>query len=303
MNLQLSLCCISSILQAEGYKFRTMTYKSFSSKSRDESLEKLSDIIRNNFFVTEKIIRHCAANNISGYRISSDLCPVIKHPDIMLSLEELPNYNLIEKEINNVSLAIKETSIRVSAHPSEYITLTSEDDIKIKHSLVDLEFHGEIFDRLGLSRTHYNPLNIHVRKEGDPEELCNIFMKNFERLSDGIKSRLVLENNDTGNTWDVATLKKYFYKDNNIPITFDNLHHKMLNKGVSEFDAFLDAYETWGDIIPVFHYSEGKDNGRAHKDMAEYLPENFGKNVLFDVELKSKDIAILDILRRFRNDN
>ena len=303
MNLQLSLCCISSILQAEGYKFRTMTYKSFSSKSRDESLEKLSDIIRNNFFVTEKIIRHCAANNISGYRISSDLCPVIKHPDIMLSLEELPNYNLIEKEINNVSLAIKETSIRVSAHPSEYITLTSEDDIKIKHSLVDLEFHGEIFDRLGLSRTHYNPLNIHVRKEGDPDQLCNIFMKNFERLSDGIKSRLVLENNDTGNTWDVATLKKYFYKDNNIPITFDNLHHKMLNKGVSEFDAFLDAYETWGDIIPVFHYSEGKDNGRAHKDMAEYLPENFGKNVLFDVELKSKDIAILDILRRFRNDN
>lgn len=303
MNLQLSLCCISSILQAEGYKFRTMTYKSFSSKSRDESLEKLSDIIRNNFFVTEKIIRHCAANNISGYRISSDLCPVIKHPDVMLSLEELPNYNLIEKEINNVSLAIKETSIRISAHPSEYITLTSEDDIKIKHSLVDLEFHGEIFDRLGLSRTHYNPLNIHVRKEGDPEELCNIFMKNFERLSDGIKSRLVLENNDTGNTWDVATLKKYFYKDNNIPITFDNLHHKMLNKGVSEFDAFLDAYETWGDIIPVFHYSEGKDNGRAHKDMADYLPENFGKNVLFDVELKSKDIAILDILRRFRNDN
>jgi UV DNA damage endonuclease len=303
MNLQLSLCCISSILQAEGYKFRTMTYKSFSSKSRDESLEKLSDIIRNNFFVTEKIIRHCAANNISGYRISSDLCPVIKHPDVMLSLEELPNYNLIEKEINNVSLAIKETSIRVSAHPSEYITLTSEDDIKIKHSLVDLEFHGEIFDRLGLSRTHYNPLNIHVRKEGDPDQLCNIFMKNFERLSDGIKSRLVLENNDTGNTWDVATLKKYFYKDNNIPITFDNLHHKMLNKGVSEFDAFLDAYETWGDIIPVFHYSEGKDNGRAHKDMAEYLPENFGKNVLFDVELKSKDIAILDILRRFRNDN
>ena len=303
MNLQLSLCCISSILQAEGYKFRTMTYKSFSSKSRDESLEKLSDIIRNNFFVTEKIIRHCAANNISGYRISSDLCPVIKHPDVMLSLEELPNYNLIEEQINNVSLAIKETNIRVSAHPSEYITLTSEDDIKIKHSLVDLEFHGEIFDRLGLSRTHYNPLNIHVRKEGDPDELCNIFMKNFERLSDGIKSRLVLENNDTGNTWDVATLKKYFYKDNNIPITFDNLHHKMLNKGVSEFDAFLDAYETWGDIIPVFHYSEGKDNGRAHKDMADYLPENFGKNVLFDVELKSKDIAILDILRRFRNDN
>jgi UV DNA damage repair endonuclease len=77
----------------------------------------------------------------------------------------------------------------------------------------------------------------------------------------------------------------------------------MLNKGVSYSDAFFDAYETWNDIIPIFHYSEGKNNGRAHKDMADELPENFGKEVLFDVELKSKDIAILDILRRLENDN
>ncbi len=303
MNLQLSLCCISSILQAEGFKFRTMTYKSFSSKSRDESLEKLSGIIINNFFVTEKIIRHCAANEIEGYRISSDLCPVIKHPDVMMMLEDLPNYNLIEREIKNVSLAIEETGIRVSAHPSEYITLTSDDDIKIKHSLIDLELHGEIFDKLNLSQSYYNPLNIHIRKEGDVKELSNIFMKNFERLSDSVKSRLVLENNDTGNTWDVATLKNYFYEPYGIPVTFDNLHHKMLNKGVSEYDAFLNAYETWNDIIPIFHYSEGKDGGRAHKDMADNLPENFGKKILFDVELKNKDIAILDILRRFRDDN
>ena len=128
-------------------------------------------------------------------------------------------------------------------------------------------------------------------------------MKNFERLSDNVKSRLVLENNDTGSTWDVDTLKKYFYRNHNIPITFDNLHHKILNKGVSEKDAFFSAYETWNDIIPIFHYSEGKDNGRAHRDMAEHLPQNFGKKVYFDVELKSKDIAILDILRRLRNDN
>ena len=301
--MNLSLCCISNILAEQGHKFRTMTYKSFVSKSREESLEKLSGIVVNNFLVTEKIINHCAANNINGYRISSDLVPVIKHPEVMLALEDLPNYNLIESSINNVSLAIKETGIRVSAHPSEYITLTSDDDIKIKHSLIDLEFHAEIFERLGLERSYYNPLNIHIRKDGSAEELYKTFMKNFERLSEGVKSRLVLENNDTGSTWDVDTLKQYFYRNHNIPITFDNLHHKILNKGVSEKDAFFNAYETWDDIIPIFHYSEGKDNGRAHRDMAEHLPENFGKEVYFDVELKSKDIAILDILRRLRNDN
>jgi UV DNA damage endonuclease len=127
-------------------------------------------------------------------------------------------------------------------------------------------------------------------------------MKNFERLSDSVKSRLVLENNDTGSTWDVAALRKYFYEPYGIPVTFDNLHHQMLNNGVAAEDAFYNAYETWNNIIPIFHYSEGKDGGRAHKDMADHLPEDFGKEVLFDVELKNKDIAILDILRRMKDD-
>ena len=291
------------MLAEEGHKFRTMTFKSFSSKSKEESLEKLSGIVANNFSVSEKIIRHCAAIGIKGYRISSDLCPVINHPEVNVALEDLPNFGFINYEIIKLKKAIEETGIRVSAHPSEYISLTSEDDKVINNSIKDLEQHAEIFERLGLERSHYNPLNIHIRKEGDPDQLCNIFMKNFERLSVGVKSRLVLENNDTGNTWDVVTLKKYFWRQHNIPVTFDNLHHKMLNKGVSHCDAFFDAYETWNDTIPIFHYSEGKNNGRAHKDMADELPENFGKEVLFDVELKSKDIAILDILRRLENDN
>ena len=296
--MNLSLCCISNILAEQGYKFRTMTYKSFSSKDKTESLEKLSEIIINNFSVTREIINHCAANNIKGYRLSSDLCPVIKHPSVMLELEDLPNYKLIEEEINNVSAAIKNTGIRVSAHPSEYITLTSEDPIKVNHSLVDLEFHAEIFERLNLSKSYYNPLNIHVRKEGDPEELSKTFIDNYNKLSSNVKSRLVLENNDTGKTWTVEILKKYFYDTYNIPVTYDNLHHNMLNNNMSHEDAFFLAYSTW-NCTPIFHYSEGKNGTRAHRDMAEDLPVNYDKDVLFDVELKSKDYAILDILKRY----
>jgi hypothetical protein len=35
--------------------------------------------------------------------------------------------------------------------------------------------------------------------------------------------------------------------------------------------------------------------------MAANLPENYDKDVLFDVELKSKDYAILDILKRYND--
>ena len=298
--MNLSLCCISNILAEQGHKFRTMTFKSFSSKEREESLEKLSGIIINNFNTAEKIVRHCKENNIQGYRLSSDLCPVIKHPDVMLALEDLPNYSEIEESIKDLSLAIKETEIRVSAHPSEYITLTSDDDIKINHSIVDLELHAEIFDRLELSKSYYNPLNIHIRKEGDAKDLSQTFMRNYNRLSESVKSRLVLENNDTGNTWTVKNLKKYIYNDYGIPVTFDNLHHEMLNHDVSHYDAFFEAYSTW-NCTPIFHYSEGKNGTRAHSDMAANLPENYDKDVLFDVELKSKDYAILDILKRYND--
>jgi UV DNA damage endonuclease len=277
-----------------------MTYKSFSSKERAESLEKLSLIVINNFNVSEKIVRHCAANNIKGYRLSSDLCPVIKHPDVMIGLEDLPNYSDIEESIKDLSAAIKETGIRVSAHPSEYITLTSDDPIKVQHSIIDLELHAEIFERLSLERSYYNPLNIHIRKEGDAKELCDTFISNYNKLSISVKSRLVLENNDTGNTWTVANLKKYFFEPYGIPVTFDNLHHNMLNHGVSHKDAFFEAYLTW-NCTPIFHYSEGKNGTRAHRDMGEDLPINYNKDVLFDVELKGKDYAILDILKRYND--
>ena len=298
--MNLSLCCISNILAEQGHKFRTMTFKSFSSKSREESLEKLSGIIINNFQTSEKIVKHCATNNIQGYRLSSDLTPVIKHPEVMLALEDLPNYNDINKSIKDLSIAIKETGIRVSAHPSEYITLTSDDNVKVQHSIIDLELHAEIFDRLELSQTYYNPLNIHVRKEGDAKDLSQTFMRNYNLLSESVKKRLVLENNDTGNTWTVNNLKKYFYNEHGIPVTFDNLHHEMLNHDVSHRDAFFEAYSTW-NCTPIFHYSEGKNGTRAHSDMATNLPENYDKDVLFDVELKSKDYAILDILKRYND--
>jgi len=295
--MNLSLCCISNILAEQGHKFRTMTYKSFSGKERSESLEKLSGIIINNFSVTGKHINHCAANGIKGYRLSSNLCPVIKHPEVMLSLEDLPNYNLIEEEINNVSAAIKETGIRVSAHPGEFISLTNtKDPGVVNRSIIDLEFHGEVFERLGLERSYYNPLNIHIRKEGDEKELSSIFMRNYDRLPEVVKKRLVLENNDTGNIWTVSNLKKYFFEPYGIPVTFDNLHHEMLNHGTSHKDAFFEAYSTW-NCTPIFHYSEGKDGTRAHKDMPDNLPVNYNKDVLFDVELKGKDYAILSLYK------
>lgn len=295
--MNLSLCCISNILAEQGIKFRTMTYKSFSSKPREESLLKLSGIIQNNFKTTRDIIHHCKKSGIKGYRLSSDLTPVLNHPDVNLSLEELPEYKLIQYQINELKKAIKETGIKVSAHPSEYITLTSEDPKTIQNSITDLETHADIFDRLDLPQSYEAPLNIHVRKDGDPIDISNRFILNYNKLSSAVRKRLVLENNDNANgVWSVKNLHTYFYQTNGIPVTFDTLHHKILPDNLTEEEAFNLAYETW-NTTPIFHYSEGKNNTRAHEHMAQFLPPTY-KEVYWDVELKNKDYAILEMLEK-----
>jgi UV DNA damage endonuclease len=274
-----------------------MTYKSYCSKSKEESQQKLSEIIQNKFYTSRQIIHHCKKSGIQGYRLSSDLTPVLNHPDVNLTLEDLPDFKLIQYQINELKKAIKETGIKVSAHPSEYITLTSEDEKAIKNSIRDLESHADIFDRLDLPESYEAPLNIHVRKDGNPDEISSRFFNIFNGLPDNVRKRLVLENNDNANgTWSIKNLHHYYYKTSQIPITFDTLHHSILPGNLTEEEAFNLAYETW-NTTPIFHYSEGKNNTRAHKDMPDNIPPTY-KDVYWDVELKGKDYAILDILNK-----
>ena len=64
--MKLSLCCISNILGEQGVKFRTMTYKTFSSMPRADALAKLSKIVHNNFQVTRKIMQFCDEQGIKS---------------------------------------------------------------------------------------------------------------------------------------------------------------------------------------------------------------------------------------------
>lgn len=296
--MKLSLCCISNILGEQGVKFRTMTYKTFSSMPRADALAKLSKIVHNNFQVTRKIMQFCDEQGIKGYRVSSDLIPVLNHPDVMMKMEDLPDYGFIEYEINSIKRYLSTSSLKVSAHPSEYITLTTDDQKAISNSILDLETHAIIFDRFGLPQDYSAPLNIHCRKDGDADVISGKFMQTFDKLPESVKNRLVIEVNDNvKGVWSVKNLVKHFYEKHNIPITFDTLHHKFLHGDLTDKDAFELAYSTW-NTTPVFHYSEGIGDTRNHASMATGIPESYGYDVVWDVELKNKDYAILDIIER-----
>ena len=296
--MRLGLCCISLRLQEEGHKFQTMTFSRFSALPRQQALEILSARIVNNFLVTEKIIRYCKASGFSSYRLSSTLAPVIDHPEVNLKLQDLPNASLIFESLSSIAKAVKETGLKISAHPSEYISLTSPEEKVISNSIRDLTSHAELFDLIGLPQSYDAPLNIHCRQDGDPETVSSSFLKNFDKLPDNVKNRLVLEVNDNREgSWSVKNLHKFYYQRANIPVTFDSLHHTFCNHGVPEREAMDMAYETW-NTTPVFHYSEGINGTRKHADYALHSPPDYDKEVFWDVELKAKDLAILKMLNK-----
>lgn len=298
--MKLGLCCISTSLKKQGLKFQKMTYSRFKSLPRDEALSILSDRILNNLQVTNKIIKFCYDNKMSSYRMSSDLFPVINHPDVNISLDQLPASFYIFNELSSIRKTIKETKLKITAHPSEYISLTSENEKVIQNSITDLKTHANLFDWLDLPKSYEAPLNIHCRKDGDPEEISSRFMSNFEKLPYEVRSRLVLEVNDNKKgVWSIKNLCKFFNKRYGIPITFDSLHHSLCNHEVSEEEAFDMAYKTWEDHghTPVFHYSEGVDGTRKHAEYATKLPNSYNKDVFWEVELKGKDLAIFEMMK------
>jgi UV DNA damage repair endonuclease len=137
-----------------------------------------------------------------------------------------------------------------------------------------------------------------VRKDGNPEFISGEVLNNLKKLSTSVLSRLVFENNDNKEgVWSIKNLYKYFHTAINIPITYDSLHRQFLNHGNSEEEDFNLAYSTWGNFQPLFHYSESADGTRKHAEMPNEKPNSFDKSVMWDCELKGKDLAIFKILK------
>lgn len=269
-----------------------MTYTQFCKKPFDIAITELSERILHNFKNTLRTIRFCQLNNIQGYRLSSSLAPILTHKNVNLRIADLPNFASIKSVCGEIKLALLQFPLRLSAHPSEYITLSSDNPECINNSILDLEQHAEIFDLLDLPNDYRSPMNVHVRRDDDPVKVATRVWEVYDSLPDNVRNRLVLENNDNANgVWSVKNLVRYFH---GIPITFDTLHHSLLPDGLTSQEAFDLAYETW-PVAPIFHYSEGVNGTRKHADMPISFPKDYGREVLFECELKFKDLAIFKI--------
>jgi|TARA_R110000824_G_scaffold347164_1_gene533965 UV DNA damage endonuclease len=277
---------------------RGMIKRTFESKGVDYA----SEITLANVKDLHNIMAWNVLNGHNFYRMTSGLAPWKTEYE----WDDLKDIKEIKQWLRSAGTMANTHGVRVTSHPGPFNVLVSPNENVVENTFKDLIMHGDVFDFMGLSRTHYNKINIHCNGVyGDKQSAMDRFCKNFERLPDSVKSRLTVENDDKASMYSVKDLM-YIHGRIGIPIVFDYHHHKFCTGDLSEQQALELAMSTWPDgIVPVVHYSESKAEHQldesirpqAHSDLINKLPDTYGNIVDIMVEAKHKELAIREFMK------
>ena len=273
---------------------RSMIKRTFETKGLDYA----SEITLKNVKDLNSIISWNVLNGYDFYRMSSGLAPWKTEYD----WEDLKDIDSIRRWFHSAGTMAKTHGVRLTSHPGPYNVLVSPKEEVVENCIKDLTIHGDEFDMMGLSRTPYNKINIHLGGAyGDKEASMKRFVKNFPRLPESVRSRLTLENDDKASMYSVKDLYEGIYKEIGVPIVFDYHHHKFCTGDMSEQEALEMAISTWPEgITPATHYSESrrdeqkddKIKPQAHSDYVYEKINTYGHDIDIMVEAKAKELAV-----------
>jgi UV DNA damage endonuclease len=294
---RMGYACINMQLSSQKpkiYTGRSMIKRTFLSKGIDYASQLGLDNCKDLY----KILEWNNENGFNFFRITSNLFPWSSE----YKLSDMPDYDEICDILSKAGRYAIDNDIRITSHPGPFNVLTSPHEHVVENCINDLSIHGEVFDLMGLSRTPYNKINIHIGGAyGDKVSAMKRFCENFHRLPDSVKTRLTVENDDKATMYSVTDLYEGVYCKIGIPIVFDYHHHRFCDGGLSEEDALEVAISTWGNIVPVVHYSESRNieqeddkiRPQAHSDYVRDYIDTYGNRVDIMVEAKHKELAVL----------
>lgn len=281
---------------------RSMIKRTFQERGIGYASELALQNLRDLYTILEWNLEH----DIFFYRLSSDIIPWASEYDITT----MPNFGAIHAAALRAGNFAREHGMRLTAHPGPFNKLASPKERVFELTKTDLSVHADLFDLIGLPRTPFAKLNIHVGAAyGDKPFALDNFCRNFERLPENVRSRLTVENDDKTSLYSTLELYEGVYKRIGTPIVFDYHHHMLHPGGQTEQEALELALSTWGDIKPVVHYAESRalEHGnpkikpQAHSDLVYNTLNDYGHTFDIMIEAKHKELALLqyrDIMMR-----
>jgi UV DNA damage endonuclease len=242
-------------------------------------------------------------------RLSSEMFPFASHKEYGYKLAPFASEVLAE-----VGRVVAELGHRVSVHPGQFTQLGSPRLEVIESSIRDLEYHSEMLQLLKLppQQDRDAVMILHMGGVfGDKEATLDRFRENYKGLSQDIKNRLVLENDDV--SWSVHDLLP-ICEELNIPLVLDFHHHNIIfdssqvREGTLDIMGLFDRIKaTWTrkNITQKMHYSEPVPSAitnrqrRKHSDRVSTLPPCDPTMDLM-IEAKDKEQAVFELMRRFK---
>jgi len=267
------------------------------------SAERIRETHHNNVDEHVRIFPKLIENNIKSFRLSSSLFPLYEFNQTSIHAD-----TVLSAKLKKLGDMFNHAGIRVTTHPGQFCIINSDSDSVIQNSIRELEYHAWIFDRMGLSQTQYNAINIHGGKRGNDKKL----IETINKLPDNVRNRLTLENDER--CFSVAQLNEVS-KETSVPIVFDSHHHQFNLDGLDVHDACHLSIDSWKrlktDFKPLQHLSNtepGNENGsfadrRKHSNYIHGIPKcqldlALQNCIDIDVEAKMKNLAVL----KFRNE-
>ena len=273
---------------------RSMIKRTFESKGLDYA----SELALANAKDLDKIIDWNILNGFNFFRITSGLAPWKSE----YNWTDLKDLDEIKMYLHSAGVKAKTHNLRITSHPGPFNVLTSPHQHVVDNCVNDLTMHGDVFDMMGLTRTHFNKINIHIGGAyGDKPSSMKRFCENFNLLPESVKSRLTVENDDKASMYSVKELYNGVYNVIGVPIVFDYHHHKFCDGGLGEQEALELAISTWPEgITPATHYSESRREEQdddtirvqAHSDYIYDKIDTYGNDIDIMVEAKRKELAV-----------
>lgn len=260
---------------------------------------KLKELITNNLAVLNNMIEYNIKNNLHLFRISSDIIPFGSH-----KINKLKWWDIFAEELKSIGQKIKDNNIRVSMHPGQYTVLNSLNEEVVKRAILDLKYHCQVLDGLGVDLS--NKIILHIGGiYGNKEEAIKRFIRNANKLPEYIKNRLTIENDDKNYNIDDVY---YISKKTNLPIVFDIFHHQInhVNQTNSMNNWIVKCSKTWKkkDGKMKIHYSEQNINKQigSHSDtidvnkFIDFYNELPIEDMDIMLEVKDKNISALNCI-------
>ncbi len=306
--MELGYACINMTLSDVPKSKRITTNRTMIKKTfKEKGLAYASELALQNVNDLRTILRWNEDNGIRFFRLSSDLFPWSSEYE----LKDLPDYDEIAWRLDKAGLFAWKHRHRITTHPGPFNVLGSPRDDVVEKTIKELETHSEIFDLMGLEKSPYAKINIHVGGTygGDFAGTADRWCRNFLRLSPGCQNRITLENDDKASMWSVRHLHHYIHKVVKVPIVFDYHHYKFCTGDQTEEEALHLAASTWSGITPVVHLSESraeeqndpKIRPQAHSDWIKKAVNNYGIKYDMMLECKKKELALLEYRKVISN--